>query len=120
LAPDVVFLNHGSFGACPKPILKLQAELRRRMEAEPVQFLWRRYEERLESARCQVAKFVGARPRDLVFVTNATTGVNAIVRSLKLRRGDAILTTNHDYNACHNCLPEYQYLADSLTALDYA
>jgi len=102
----VVFLNHGSFGACPKPILKLQAELRRQMEAEPVQFLWRRYEERLEPSRRQVATFVGSRPQDLVFVTNATTGVNAVARSLKLKPGDEILTTNHDYNACHNVLLE--------------
>lgn len=106
LAPGVAFLNHGSFGACPKPILKLQAELRRQMEAEPVQFLWRRYEERLELARTRVAKFVGCRPRDLVLVTNATTGVNAVVRSINLRHGDQILTTSHDYNACRNVLVE--------------
>ena len=106
LAPDVAFLNHGSFGACPKPILKRQADLRLQMEAEPVQFLWRRYEERLDLARRQVAEFVGCRPQDLVFVTNATTGVNAVVRSLKLKPGEAILTTSHDYNACHNVLVE--------------
>jgi isopenicillin-N epimerase len=102
----VAFLNHGSFGACPKPILKLQADLRRQMEAEPVQFLWRRYEERLEPARRQVARFVGARPQDLVFVTNATSGVNAVARSLKLMPGDEVLTTSHDYNACRNVLVE--------------
>jgi isopenicillin-N epimerase len=106
LAPDVAFLNHGSFGACPKPVLKLQDRLRRQMEAEPVQFLWRRYEERLELSRRQVAKFVGSRPQDLVFVTNATTGVNAVVRSLKLKPSDEILTTTHDYNACHNVVVE--------------
>src|ERR1035438_1080537 len=106
LAPGTIFLNHGSFGACPKPVLELQSELRRQMEAEPVQFLWRRYEERLGPARAEVASFLGARARDLVFVTNATTGVNAVVRSLKLRRGDELLTTNHDYNACHNVLVE--------------
>ena len=76
------------------------------MEAEPVQFLWRRYEERLEPVRRQVAEFVGARPRDIVFVTNATTGVNAVLGSLKLRAGDEILTTSHDYNACRNVLVE--------------
>jgi isopenicillin-N epimerase len=76
------------------------------MEAEPVQFLWRRYEERLDPARAAVARFIGARPRDLVFVTNATSGVNAVIRSMKLRRGDEILTTNQDYNACHNVLVE--------------
>lgn len=106
LAPGTVFLNHGSFGACPKPVLELQSELRRQMEAEPVQFLWRRYEERLDPVRAEAATFLGAQARDLVFVTNATTGVNAVVRSLELRRGDELLTTNQDYNACHNVLVE--------------
>ncbi len=76
------------------------------MEAEPVQFLWRRYEERLEPSREILATFLGARSRDLVFVTNATTAVNAVVRSLKLRAGDQLLTTNLDYNACHNAFAE--------------
>ena len=76
------------------------------MEAEPVQFLWRHYEERLEPARLELAKFLGARTRDLVFVTNSTTGVNAVVRSLQLRRGDEVLTTSLDYNACRNVLVE--------------
>ena len=106
LTRGIVFLNHGSFGACPKPILNLQAELRRKMEAEPVQFLWRRYEERLEPARAALARFVGARARDLVFVTNATAGVNAVVRSLELERGEELLTTNCDYNACRNVVVE--------------
>jgi isopenicillin-N epimerase len=106
LAPGTVLLNHGSFGACPKAILERQSELRRQMEAEPVQFLWRRYEERLEPARARLARFIGARARDLVFVTNATAGVNAVLRSIKLGRGDEILTTDHDYNACHNVLVE--------------
>jgi isopenicillin-N epimerase len=104
LAPGIVFLNHGSFGACSAAILRLQEKLRRQMEAEPVQFLWRTYDERLETSRVLVAQFVGARPRDLVFVTNATTGINAVLRSLSLRPGDELLTTNHDYNACHNAL----------------
>ena len=87
LAPEVAFLNHGSFGACPKPILKLQANLRRQMEAEPVQFLWRRYEERLELARRHVAKFVGSRSQDLVFVTNATpASTRSCARSVQAGR----------------------------------
>lgn len=106
LKPGTVFLNHGSFGACPKPVLELQAKMRRELEAEPVQFLWRRYEERLEPARRALAKFLGADSRDLVFVTNATTGVNAVLRSLKLKRGDELLTTSVDYNACRNVLNE--------------
>src|SRR2546426_6604824 len=111
LAPGIVFLNHGSFGSCPKAVLKIQSELRRKMEAEPVQFLWRHYEERLEPARRALGRFIGAHPRDIVFVTNATTGVNAVVRSIRLRRGDALLTTNLDYNACHNVLVETARLA---------
>jgi isopenicillin-N epimerase len=106
LKRSVVFLNHGSFGACPLPILALQSRLRRAMEAEPVQFLWRRYEERLEPSRKILARFIGAKPQDLVFVTNATTGINAVVRSLQLGHGDELLTTNLDYNACHNVLVE--------------
>src|SRR5688572_21008557 len=106
LAPDTVFLNHGSFGACPKAILDLQTKLRGELEAEPVQFLWRRYEERLEPARRTLAKFIGAGSRDVVFVTNATTGVNSVLRSLKLQRGDELLTTSLDYNACRNVLVE--------------
>jgi len=101
-----VFLNHGSFGACPKPVLELQTRLRAEMEAEPVQFLWRRYEERLEPARRALAEFIGAESRDVVLVTNATAGVNAVVRSLKLQAGDELLTTSLDYNACRNVLVE--------------
>lgn len=108
-----MFLNHGSFGACPGKILRQQQGFRRQMEAEPVQFLWRRYEERLEPSRATLAQFVGAHPRDLVFVTNATSGVNAVVRSLKLHRGEELLTTSHDYNACHNVLIETALRADA-------
>lgn len=106
LKPGTVFLNHGSFGACPKTILDHQTELRRELEAEPVQFLWRRYEDRLDPARRALAKFVGANSKDIVFVTNATAGVNAVVRSLKLKPGDELLTTSLDYNACRNVLVE--------------
>lgn len=106
LDPKVTFLNHGSFGACPKPILKLQTELRREMEAEPVQFLWQRFEERLEPSRKVLAKFLGVWSKDVVFTTNATTGVNAVVRSLKFQAGDELLTTSLDYNACRNVLNE--------------
>lgn len=106
LADDRVFLNHGSFGACPAAILKLQQRLRAQMEAEPVQFLWRAYEERLEPARKALAQFIGAKSKDVVFVANATTGINAVLGSYRFRRGDELLTTNHDYNACHNALLE--------------
>jgi len=106
LDPGVVFLNHGSFGACPAAILDFQSELRRQMEAEPVQFLWRRYEERLEPSRAELARFIGARQQDIVFVGNATAGINAVLRSFPLERGDELLTTSLDYNACRNALVE--------------
>jgi isopenicillin-N epimerase len=105
LDPGITFLNHGSFGACPEPVLRVQAELRAEMEREPVRFLSReRLESRLDAARAALGAFVGADPEDLVFVPNATTGVNTVVRSLRFADGDELLTTNHLYNACRNAL----------------
>ena len=106
LRPDVDFLNHGSFGACPIPVLDLQQRLRLEMEAAPVQFLWRHWEARLDPERSHLASFLGVSPADLVFVQNATAGVNAFVRSLDLSLGDELLTTSLDYNACRNVLVE--------------
>lgn len=106
LDPRVVFLNHGSFGACPTLVLQHQDALQREMEADPVKFLWRDYDSRLQVARSGLAEFLGAQVDDLVFVTNATTAVNAVVRSWPLRRGDEIITTSLDYNACRNVLLE--------------
>ncbi|HJL17446.1 MAG TPA: aminotransferase class V-fold PLP-dependent enzyme [Sandaracinaceae bacterium LLY-WYZ-13_1] len=104
LDPDVVFLNHGSFGACPKPVLAHQTALREAMEREPVQFFVHELEGRLDEARRAVAAFVGARPEDVGFVRNATSGFNAVLRSLALSPGDELLTTDHGYHACHNAL----------------
>ncbi len=102
----MVFLNHGAFGACPVPVLEYQHRLRLEMESEPLQFLHRRYEERLDPARAEVARFVGAKSEDLVFVANTTVGINAVFRSVRLRAGDEILTTSLDYNASRNVLVE--------------
>jgi isopenicillin-N epimerase len=104
LDPTITFLNHGSFGACPVPVLARQQELRERMEANPVRFLACELEPMLDAARAEVAAFVGADPDDLAFVANATTGVNAVLRSLPLAAGDELLTTSHAYNACKNTL----------------
>jgi isopenicillin-N epimerase len=102
LDPDVVFLNHGSFGATPTAVLDAQSELRRELEREPVRFMVRELEGRLDRARAALAAFVGAAPSHLAFVTNATAGVNAVLRSLPLRAGDQIVTTTQEYNACRN------------------
>ncbi|RYD20021.1 MAG: aminotransferase class V-fold PLP-dependent enzyme [Verrucomicrobiaceae bacterium] len=106
LAENTVFLNHGSFGACPWPVLEAQRRLRDEMEANPVQFLTRNYDTRLDAARSTLADFIGADPANLAFVTNATTGVNAVVRSLPFTDADEILTTSLDYNACRNVLAD--------------
>lgn len=110
LDPTVSFLNHGSFGACPLPVLEKQNQWRLRLERQPLQFLVRELEPELDLARTELARFVGADADNLVFVTNATAGVNTVLRSLDFQPGDELLTTNHSYNACRNVL---NFVADS-------
>ena len=100
LDPTVAFLNHGSFGACPSAVLAAQAALRLEMEREPVDFLVANLPGRLDGARQALSAFLGAAAEDLVFVPNATAGVNAVLRSLPLEPGDELLLTNHTYAAC--------------------
>src|SRR5436190_22215349 len=104
LAPGLIFLNHGSFGACPTEVLRHQSALRAEMEAEPVRFLSRELDDRLDVAREGLAAFIGADADDLAFVSNATSGVNAVLRSLVFGPGDELLTTDHAYAACRNAL----------------
>lgn len=104
LDPKVIFLNHGSFGSCPRPVLEFQQNLRLTIERQPVQFLVRDLESLLDNARGELGRFVGAEPDDLVFISNATTGINAVLRSLSFQPGDELLVTNHEYNACRNAL----------------
>ncbi len=104
LDPEITFLNHGSFGSCPLPVLEFQRGLRDRLEREPVDFLIRDLEPMLDEARGVLARFVGAEEEDLVFVPNATTGVNTVLRSLAFGPGDELLTTDHAYAACRNAL----------------
>lgn len=104
LDPGVHFLNHGSFGACPRPVLEHQAFLRAEMEREPLDFLFRRLEGMLHEARQTAADFVGCPPETLVFVRDTTEGVNAVLRSFDLAPGDELLVTDHEYNACRNAL----------------
>jgi isopenicillin-N epimerase len=104
LDPGIDYLNHGSFGACPSAVLEFQAETRRRMEREPFRFLARELEPLLDRAREELGRFAGASMDDLAFVPNATTGVNTVLRALRLAPGDELLTTDHVYNACRNAL----------------
>ncbi len=104
LDPGIAYLNHGSFGACPLPVLKTQEALRRRLETEPVRFLDREHERRLDEALDSLGLFLGAEAKDLAFLHNATTGVNTVLRSLRFKAGEEILTTDMEYNACRNAL----------------
>jgi isopenicillin-N epimerase len=99
--PGIAHLNHGSFGACPREVLALQVELRAQMEWDAGDFLWTTLPRRLQEARGALAEFLGAAAEDLAFVTNATVGVNAILRSLHFQPGDELLVTSHTYAACH-------------------
>ncbi len=98
------FINHGSFGACPKAVLDWQSRLRGRLESEPVQFLARDLEGLLDESRNVLAGFIGAKPENIALVPNATTGVNAVLRSLRLEPGDELLTTDHAYPSCKSTL----------------
>ncbi|MFN8549560.1 MAG: aminotransferase class V-fold PLP-dependent enzyme [Candidatus Eisenbacteria bacterium] len=104
LDPEVTFLNHGSFGACPRAVLEAQSRFRAQLESEPVRFFVRELEPLLESSRATLADFVGASPDDLVFVPNATAGVNTVLSSLRFAAGDELVVTNQEYNACRNAL----------------
>lgn len=104
LDPGVVFLNHGSFGAAPRSVLAEQARLRAHLEREPVRFFIRELEAMLDGVRGALGSFLGANPEDLALLSNATSGVNTVVRSLDFRPGDELLTTTHTYNACANAL----------------
>jgi isopenicillin-N epimerase len=106
LDPDIDYLNHGSYGACPAEVLEEQRRWRDVLEREPVRFFQSLYQPALDAARAELAQFAGGEPEGLVFVPNATTGVNAVLRSLEraLRPGDELLTTDHSYNACRNAL----------------
>jgi isopenicillin-N epimerase len=104
LDPDVIFLNHGSFGATPRPVFDVYQGWQRRLEHQPVQFIAREVADHFLQARAVLGEYLNAPSDDLVFVDNATTGVNIVLRSLPLHSGDEILTTDHEYGACLNAL----------------
>jgi isopenicillin-N epimerase len=100
LDPEVAFLNHGSFGACPRPVFERYQAWQRELEREPVDFLDRRLPALLDDARKALADYVGCSADDLAFVQNATTGVNLAARSLPLGSDDEVLATDLEYGAC--------------------
>lgn len=102
LDPDIVFLNHGSFGATPRPVLDNYQEWQRRLERQPVHFIVNELLDHLSWARGKLSEYIHAHPNDIVFIPNATFGVNLVARSLSFGEGDEILTTNHEYGACEN------------------
>ncbi len=99
LDPDVVFLNHGSFGATPRPVFEKYQEWQRKLERQPVEFLSRHFIDLMRNARAALAAYVHADVNNLVYVPNATTGLNIVARSLPLKPGDEIVTTDHEYGA---------------------
>jgi isopenicillin-N epimerase len=95
----ITFLNHGSFGACPKPIFEEFQRLQLELEQDPVHFIQKKLPVYLKEAKKPLAKFIGCDAEDFFFTPNPTFAVNTIMRSLKLQKGDEILTTNHEYGA---------------------
>ena len=102
LDPDFLTVNHGSYGATPRTVLAVQSEWRTRLEAQPTRFFARDYLPAIREAAAALAGFVNVAATDLAFVPNATTGCNAVLRSLQFGPGDEILMLGHVYNAVHN------------------
>ncbi len=102
--PEIVYLNHGSFGACPREVLAAQSRLRERMERELVRFFVEDYDALIDASRRALGELIGASAEDLVFLPNATTGVTAALTNLapRLEPGDEILVNDHEYPGCLN------------------
>lgn len=99
LDPHVRHLNHGSFGAVPRPVAEFQDRIRGEVESNPSHFYWAKFYDRLEESRLATAAFLGANPQGFVFVPNATTGAATVLASLALAPGDDVLITDHAYGA---------------------
>lgn len=99
LDPDVAFLNHGSFGACPRPVFETYQRWQLELERQPVEFLGRRFNDLMRQAREPLAAYLHTAPDNIVYVPNATVGLNIAARSLRLQPGDEVLSTNHEYGA---------------------
>jgi isopenicillin-N epimerase len=99
LTPEIAYLNHGSFGACPRTVFKAYQDYQRELELEPVNFLQRHFPEKMQLARVKLAGFLHCHADQIAFVRNATYGMNLVARSLPIGNGDTVLTTDHEYGA---------------------
>ena len=104
LDPKWTFLNHGSFGARLKVVASEQERWRQQLESQPLRFMLDEYLPAIDQARSVVAAFVNAQASDLVFVPNATYGVNSVLRSWSLKPGDEVLVLDQAYGACRAAL----------------
>ena len=96
LDPEIIFLNHGSYGATPKPVFDAYQDWQLRLERQPVRFLGREFYDLMHEARSALGGYLHADPDDLAYIPNATHGVNIIAHSLPLQPEDEILTTDHE------------------------
>lgn len=99
LDPNVIYLNHGSFGACPKPVFEAYQGWQRELERQPVDLLGRRMVDLMTGARTALAGYINCAPDEVVYFPNPTTAINMVARSLNLAAGDEILSTDHEYGA---------------------
>jgi len=126
LRDDVIFLNHGSFGACPRPVFARFQAWQRELEEEPVEFLGRRFQRLMDESRGDLATYVGAGKDDIAYVANATTGLNIIARSLaptcRGRRGAgdrSRVRRTRPHLAIHLCQAWRRLQADARLPSDY-
>lgn len=99
LDPNVIFLNHGSFGATPKPVFREYQRWQRKLENQPVEFLGRRFTKLMAESRGALGKYLGTHGDNLVYTQNVTISLNIVARSLELGPGDEVLSTDHEYGA---------------------
>lgn len=111
LDPEIHFLNHGSFGACPKPVFDVYQNWQRELERQPVLFFGRRITDLMQEAREGLAKYINCQPDEVVYFPNPTTAVNMVVRNLDLQPGDEVLGTNHEYGAMDST---WRYIAKKI------
>lgn len=104
LESDMIFLNHGSYGATPHVVLEEQQRWRDALERQPVRFINQDLPVALRAARDQLAQFLSSVPEALAFVENTTGGIGAVLRSLDFKPGDRIVITDHIYNAIRQTL----------------